>query len=234
MKTYRTNAIVAGVLYIIGTVAGVVSMVVSQPVRDASDPLAAAGAAANANQAGVTALCILLMGLSLAILPLVVYPVLKRHSEELALGYVVFRGGLETVAYFVTAMTWLLLPALGQLSVQAGGAFLLKAGQVSSLVGVPFFCLGALMFYWVLYRARLVPRWLSVWGLAAVVPSLAAAFLEVFALLDRTSSTGLILQLPMAVQEMVLAVWLIARGFNAPALAPKAAKPALNELLGAA
>lgn len=233
MKTYRTNATVAGVLYIIGTVAGVVSMIVSQPVRDAPDPLALAGAAANANQA-ITALCILLMGLSLAMLSLVVYPVLKRDSEVLALGYVVFRGGLETVAYFITAMTWLLLPALGQLSIQAGDAFLLKAGQVSSLVGVPFFCLGALMFYVVLYRARLVPRWLSVWGLAAVVPYLAAAFLDVFDLLERTSSTGVLLQLPMAVQEMVLAVWLIVKGFNARAAAPLPKKTATNELLSAA
>jgi hypothetical protein len=244
MNTYRTNATLAGVLYIIGTLAGVVSMVVSQPVRDAPDPLA--GAAANTNQVSVTALCILLMGLSLALVSLVVYPVLKRHSEALALGYVVFRGGIETVAYFVTAITWLLLPALGQLSMQAGatgvaasgfpalGALLLKAGEISGLAGVPFFCLGALMFYGVLYRTRLVPRWLSGWGLAAVVPYLAAAFLATFALLDRTSSTGVLLQLPMAVQEMVLAVWLIVKGFNVQAVVPEAAKPATNELLAAA
>lgn len=234
MKTYRTNAIAVGVLYIVGTAAGLVSMAVSQPLRDAPDPLALAGSAESANQADVTALCILLMGLSLAMLSLVVYPVLKRHSEVLALGYVLFRGGLETIAYFVTAMAWLLLPAVAQLSVQAGGAVLLKAGQVSGLLGVSFFCLGALIFYTVLYRARLVPRWLSAWGLAAVVPYLAAAFLEVFAHLDRTSSTGVLLQLPMAVQEMVLAVWLIVKGFNAVAVAPEAVKPAANEMLSAA
>jgi hypothetical protein len=189
MNTYRTNATLAGVLYIIGTVAGVVSMAVSQPLREAPDPLA--GAAANANQVSVTALCILLMGLSLAMLSLVVYPVLKRHSEVLALGYVIFRGALETVAYFVTVIAWLLLPALGQLSIQPGAAaasgfqapvaLLLKVGEISSLAGVPFFCLGALMFYLVLYRSRLVPRWITVWGLAALVPYLTAAFLEVFA-----------------------------------------------------
>ena len=54
MKTYRTNAVIAGVLYIIGTVAGILSLGLSQPLRDAPDPLA--GAAANANQVTVAAL----------------------------------------------------------------------------------------------------------------------------------------------------------------------------------
>ena len=70
------------------------------------------------------------------------------------------------------------------------------------------------MFYAVLYRSRLVPRWISVWGLAALVPYLAAEFLAVFALLDPMSSTASLLYIPLAVQEMVLAVWLIVKGFN--------------------
>ena len=200
MNTYRTNATIAGVLYIIGTVAGILSLALSQPLRDARDPLA--GAAANANQVTVAALCVLLMGLSLAMVPVVLYPVLKRHSEVLALGYVVFRGALETITCFVTAIAWLLLVALGRSYVQAGaaaasgfqasGALLLKAGESGSLAGIVF-CLGALMFYVVLYRSRLVPRWITVWGLAAVVPYLAAEFLALFALLDPMSSTAILL-----------------------------------------
>src|SRR5512143_3903551 len=120
MNTYRKNAVVAGVLYIIGTVAGILSLALSQPLRDARDPLA--GAAANANQVTVAALLVLLMALSLAMVPVVLYPVLKRHSEVLALGYVVFRGALEPITCLVTAIAWLLLVALGQVSVQAGAA----------------------------------------------------------------------------------------------------------------
>ena len=87
----------------------------------------------------VAALFVLLMGLSLAMVPVVLYPILRRYNEVLALGYVVFRGVLETVTYFVTAIVWLLLLALSQLYVQAGapaapgfqatGAMLLKAGE---------------------------------------------------------------------------------------------------------
>lgn len=225
MNVYRRTAIIAGVLYIVGTVAGVLSLTLSQPLRDPGDPLV--GAATHANQVTVAALYVMLMGLSLAMLSVVVYPVLRRHSPVLALGYVVFRGALETMGAFMTAYAWLLLVALGKSSAEAGaaaaegyqvaGAVLLHAGDMNALFGIVF-CLGALMFYTVLYRSRLVPRWLSVWGLAAVVPYLAAECLVVFALLDSTSSTAVPLFLPMALQEMVLAVWLIVKGFNRSAL----------------
>jgi hypothetical protein len=241
MNTYRTNATIAGVLYIIGTVAGILSLALSQPLRDSRDPLASA--AANANQVTFAALFVLLMGLSLSMVAVVLYPVLKRHSEVLALGYVVFRGALEALTCLVAAIAWVLLVAVARSYAQAGaaaaagfqasGALLLKAGDVGALGGIVF-CLGALMFYVVLYRSRLVPRWIAGWGLAAVVPYLAAEFLAMFALLDSTSSTAVLLFLPMAVQEMVLAVWLIAKGFNSAALAPKPAKTATNKLLSAA
>ncbi len=241
MNSYRTNAVVAGVLYIIGTVAGIASLALSQPLHASGDPLAAA--AANANQLIVAALCVLLMCLALAMVPVVLYPVLRRHSEVLALGYVVFRGALETVAGLVVPVAWLLLVAPGQLAVQAGaatasglqgaGALLLKAGGEFPFAGM-IFLLGALMFYTVLYRSRLVPRWLTVWGLAAVIPYLAAEFLGLFGLLDPMSSTATLLYLPMAVQEMVLAVWLIAKGFNPAVSSARPAQTETSALLGAA
>jgi len=226
MNTYRSNTIIAGVLYIIGTVAGILSLALSAPVRDAQNVLISV--AANANQVRIAALFVMLMGLSLAMVPIVLYPVLRRFNEVLALGYVVFRGALETVTYFVTAIGWLLLLALSQLYVQTGapaassfqasGALLLKAGELSFLTGIVF-CLGALMFYAVLYQSRLVPRWISVGGLAALIPFLAAEFLALFALLDPLSAIGGLLHIPLAVQEMVLAVWLIVKGFSPAAIA---------------
>ncbi len=241
MNTYRTNATVAGVLYIIGTVAGILSLALTQPLRDAQDLLVSA--AANANQVMLAALCVLLMALSLAMVPVVLYPVLRRHSQVLALGYVVFRGALETVAGLITPIAWLLLVALSQSysqgqgaatpGLQAAAALLLKPGAVGSVLSIVF-CLGAAMFYTVLYRSRLVPRWLSVCGLAGLLPYSAAFFMAMFGVLDEMSSTATLMYLPLAVQEMVLAVWLIVKGFNSSVVAPKAARTATNELLSAA
>lgn len=241
MNTYRTNAVVAGALYITGTVAGIMSLVLSQPLHDPGGPLA--GAAANATQVTVAALCALLMALSLAMVPVVLYPALRRHSEVLALGYVVFRGALETVAVLVSVIAWVLSVELGRLSVLAGaagstgyeatGTLLLAAGDLGRLTSIVF-CMGAAMFYALLYQSRLVPRWIPVWGLAALVPYLAADILGLFALLDPQSSTAVVLHLPLALQEMVLAVWLIAKGFNSVAIARGTAQPATDRLLSAA
>jgi hypothetical protein len=63
-----------------------------------------------------------------------------------------------------------------------------------------------------------------VWGLAAVIPYLAAEFLTMFGLLDPLSAQASLLFIPMAVQEMILAVWLIAKGFNPSAIAALPAK----------
>ena len=93
-------------------------------------------------------------------------------------------------------------------------------GQVSVLI----FGLGALMYYCVLYRSRLVPRWLSAWGLVAIGLAVVSALLVLVGLIESFSTPQLVLALPIAVQEMVLAIWLIAKGFNPP---PVASAPAI-------
>ena len=70
------------------------------------------------------------------------------------------------------------------------------------------FSLGALMIYYLFYQSQLVPRWLSVWGLIGAILYLASGLFAMFSL-----DFG-ILEAPLALQEMVLAVWLIVKGFN--------------------
>jgi hypothetical protein len=129
-----------GVLYIIGTVSGVLALVVAKPILDAPDYLVKVSAAGHQVTAG--ALLMLVMGLALAMVPVAMFSILKRQNEALALGYVVFRGGLETVTYIGVAISWLLLLPLSEAYVQAGtpnasgfqplGMLLLKAAETSS------------------------------------------------------------------------------------------------------
>ncbi len=98
------------------------------------------------------------------------------------------------------------------------------------LTAIPF-ALGALMFYVLLYRSRLVPRWLSTWGLVGAALYIVPPFGSMFGL-----SFG-VLMAPLAVQEMVLAVWLIAKGFSPAALAAEpagATAPAIEPSMAAA
>ena len=220
-REHRAAATAAGILYITGTVAGVLSMAVSAPVRDTSDPLAAAAEHSGAVVTG--ALLVLVMGLSLAFVPVVLFPVLRRVNETLAIGYLVILGAVETVCYILLAIGWLLLVPLGEvLSAGPGaaspagvrlGTLVLDSEATNAVLGLVF-CLGGVMFYLLLYRSRIVPRWIALWGLVAIPFYVAAHLLAMYAVIGVNSSGQVLMFMPMAVQEMVLALWLIARGFR--------------------
>lgn len=231
-STARKTAITVGVLYIVGTAAGVLSVVMTSPILDAPDYLTRVSA--NTNQVIVGALLVLTMGLALAMVPVMMFPIARKHSEVLALGYVVFRGGLETVTYIAAVISLLLLVPLSHAYVQSGagdassfqalGALLQEAKEISATTTEVVFPLGALMFYYVLYQAKLIPRWISGWGLTAGILWLAAGLLHMFALVSPGSTIQVVLSLPIGVQEMVMAVWLIVRGFDSSAVAALSAK----------
>ncbi|NDJ78440.1 MAG: DUF4386 family protein [Chloroflexi bacterium] len=83
-----------------------------------------------------------------------------------------------------------------------------RLGQVLTIV----FILGALMFYYLLFRSKLVPRWISGWGLIAAAPYLAAGFLAIYGAFDHMPTPNALLRVPLGIQEMVLAIWLIVKG----------------------
>jgi hypothetical protein len=231
MSADRKAAVAIGVLYIIGTVALILSAVVTGAVLTGRDYLAQV--AAQPNQVAIGALLVLLAGFALAMVPVVFWPIGKRYNETLAMGYVVFRGAIETVIYIVGALGWLLLIALSKEPDAAPLAGFVRATVAvtwDQLIAVPF-ALGALMFYVLLYQSRLVPRWLSAWGLVGaalyIVPPLGSMF---------GLSLG-VLMAPLAVQEMILAGWLIAKGFNPSAVASApaiATAPAIEPSLATA
>ena len=80
------------------------------------------------------------------------------------------------------------------------------------------FCLGAAMFYVLLYRSRIAPRWISSWGLVAIPFYVAAYLLPMYGVFDVNAPAQVLMYTPLAVQEMVLAVWMIARGFRPAAV----------------
>ncbi len=152
------------------------------------------------------------------------------------------RGALETVTSIVIAISWLLLLPLSQEYVKAGAPVVsyfqtlgtLLQGAANLPVPVFVFGLGALIFYYLLYQTKLIPRWISVWGFIAIALHLAAGLLTIFGLQTAFETANYIMNFPIFLQEMVMAVWLIVRGFNPSAIASLPAKTATNELLSAA
>jgi hypothetical protein len=222
VREHRAAATTAGILYIIGTVTGILSKVLATiPVHNADDPLAYA-----ANHSGTVAtgaLLVLVMGLSLAGVAVVLYPVLRHVDEVLATGYLIVRGALETTCYVIVAIAFLLLQPLAE-TMAAGpgtaspagvrlGTLVIDSDGASVILSLVF-CLGATLFYTALYRSRIAPRWITVWGLGGIPLYVAAYLLAMYGAVGINSAAVNLLCLPIFVQEMVLAVWMIARGFR--------------------
>jgi hypothetical protein len=234
MNTNRKTAIIVGVLYIIGTVAGILSVIFTSSILNAPDYLMKVSA--NENKIIIGALFVLVMGFVLAMVPVIMFSIFKKHNEALAIGYVVFRGALETITCITTVISWLLLLTLSQEYVKAVspdtsyfqifGTLLQRVAQLP--MGDFVFGLGALIFYYLLYQSKLIPRWLSVWGIIAIILSLITGVLILFGLQSDFSASNFIMNFPIFLQEMVMAVWLIVKGFNPSAIAPGSVKTDVN------
>jgi hypothetical protein len=111
--------------------------------------------------------------------------------------------------------------AADRASLQAVGNALLSLNEHATLAAVFAFSLGALMYYYLFFQSRLIPRWLSGWGIAASILMGAGCVLSLFS--DNPVTGYALLIIPIAVQEMVLAVWLIVKGFSSAALQSRTA-----------
>ena len=238
MNRNRKTAIIAGVLFIIATVASILSLPFLASINA---PNYLVNVSANGNQVILGALLTFIGAATSASIAISLYPILRRYNEGLALGAVGFRL-IEGVFYIAGVMCLLVLLTLSQEFVKAGApnssyfqtlGVLVVAGYhwVGNVGSLLAFCLGALMYYTIFYQTRLIPRWLSVWGLVGATLCLVAGLFVMFRLIGPLSAFQVVLAIPIAVQEMVLAVWLIVRGFNTSAIASLSAKTELIEAL---
>jgi hypothetical protein len=220
----RRTALSAGVLLIVGTVAALAAAAVT-PALTGTDSLAQF--ASNPNRVAAGALLYLIAAFASAGIAVALYPALKQWQAGVALGSVIFRT-LEAAMYLVAVVALLSVLSVSQqlphagaadrAALQAIGDSLKGARQHATLVAVFGFSLGAFLYYSLFYQSRLIPRWLSGWGVAGAILMFAACLSASFSNRDVTGYTLLIL--PIAVQEMVLAVWLIVKGFGSSAPRP--------------
>lgn len=215
----RRIAVVAGVLFIVATAAVLVA--------DAVEPAFAEMAEGRDQVAMTSFLRILAAGASVGI-AICLYPLIRPVGGALAIGSVVFRT-IEAVMYLAGVVALLSLVPLSrqlpsgggtaQSTVQAMVDVLTRARHDAGLVAVFAFSVGAFMYYTLLYRARLVPRWLSAWGLLAVVLMFIACLLSLFG--DSPLSDYKLLAAPIFLQEIVLGFWLMVRGLTSADRRPR-------------
>lgn len=160
----------------------------------------------------------------------VTYPIVKTNSPVQAVAYLAFR--LTGAAFLVVGIvTLMLFHTLGQQIAQAGlnppayyetlGTLLRQTRDGLNHVGMVLpWVIGGLFLYFAFLKTRLIPRWLSVWGIAGVVLTLVATLLYMLSMVQGVSSpVYLILNVPLALQEITLAVYLLTRGFRTASFA---------------
>jgi hypothetical protein len=226
MNTYRTTAIVVGVMYLAGFVVGLVGNGLIQSILGAPDHLSTVSA--NSMMLAIGAILWLMAVAGDAAHGVLMFPVLKQHSERIAFGYLASRI-VDAVFIAVSVLFMLLQIPLGSeyLKAVVPNTFYLQALSTLSIqahlyaydIGMIALGLAGLMLNYMFYRAKLVPRWIAVWGLVGYAIIFCGMVSEVMG-----SGLGLVSSLPGGLWEVFMGVWLIAKGFNSSAFVSQATR----------
>jgi hypothetical protein len=243
MNTNRRAAIFVGIMFICATVSAILGLFVFYPpILTGTDYLITG--AAHANQVVLGALMELVTACTAIGTAIGLFPVLRPYGERIALGHLLFRF-LEAVVITIGIVAVLSLLTLSQAFVAAGtpdvaayhvaGALLHAVYKCTFMLG-PLFFLGinTFMYSSLLYRSRLVPRPLAVWGLTGAILVFGYALLVMFGVAVQNVGLPTLLALPIGIFEMVFAGWLIVKGFNPAAITSAPARTGRSDALAPA
>jgi len=209
-----------GAFFLISNVTFILGALIVEPILGAPDYLTLVSG--SRNQVTLGALLEFVNGIAYLGIAVLVFPILKQRFESLALGYVGFRiiefvmqtlADISPLSLLTVSEEFVRAGASEAASFQAAGAVLLATRywafqMVSITLG-----LGALLFYSMLYQTRLIPRFISIWGLLGAAVVLANTMFDIFGL--SVPNLGVL----MLLNELFLGVWLIVKGFNPSAIA---------------
>jgi len=235
MNSNRKTAITVGVLFIMALVLFLIGKAFYEPILSSSDYLD--NAYPNRVIVIIGILLEFISALAVVLIPVLLFPILKKHNEVLALGYVSFRL-FEAVLLSVAQIFKLSLVNLSQEYLNKGGVdasyFKNIGNSIQSVIywvdhdGLIYlfvFGIGALILYSALYKSKLIPRWLSIWGVISAVAILIASVMATFGI---SLVFAMLLVIPIAFQEQAMAIWLIVKGFNPSVIASESAKTDIN------
>jgi len=242
MDTHRQAATIVGIMFIFATVSAILGLLFYQPILTGPDYLM--NGAEQKNQVILGALMELVLVVTAIGTAIGLFPVLRPYGERIALGHLFFRF-LEATVITVGIVAILTLLTLSRDFVtadspdasayHAAGTLLLAVYKWTSMLG-PLFFLGinTFMYSSLLYKSKLVPRPLSILGITGATLVFGYAMLVMFGVAVQGDGPLVVLALPIAAYEMILAVWLIVKGFNSSAVAYTSAKKQTDEVLSAA
>ncbi len=223
MPDYIRSGRMAGILFLVALGANLVGSELLDAIVIAPDYLTATHARETSVILGV--LAEIASAIAVVGIGVFLYPVLREHSRVIALGYLAFRL-IEPMITVIIVLASLSILALSQQYTASGatdtgqyellGALFQSTRDWALMIYILVFCTGAFLFYGLLFRARLVPRLLSVWGLVGAAILFGGALIDMLVTDIPPEAYGAV----MGVNEIVFPLWLIFKGFNTGRAAP--------------
>jgi hypothetical protein len=216
---YRTTATVVGIVYLAGFVVGIGGNIIIQSILGVPNHLSTVFA--NSMMLGTGAILWLLTVAGDTAHGVLMLPVLKQHSERMAIGYLAARI-IDAVFIAIMVLFLLIQIPLGSEYLKAtasNSAFLqslstvsVQASKYAYQIGMSTLGVAGLLLNIMFYRTKLIPRWTAIWGLAG--------YAIIFAgMLSSILGSGLadVSSIPGGLWEVFVGVWLIAKGFDSSA-----------------
>src|SRR5919206_4650412 len=217
--SYRMTARVVGVVYLAGFVVGIGGDILIRSSLGAPNRLSTVPASSMLLAIGAMLWLIAVVGD--AAHGVLMFPVLKPHNERIAVGYLAARI-VDAIFIAIMVLFILIQIPLGSEYVKAAapdtfyfqalGTLFTQAKLYAYQIGMSTLGISGLLLCSTLYRAKLVPRWLAVWGLLGYAIILCGMVSAVMG-----SGLGDISSYAGGLWEVVMGVWLIVKGFNASA-----------------
>lgn len=218
----RRIALIAGVFFVITFVASIPAVVLYEPLLKHADYILGAGADTRVEFGAFLEIILAIANIGTAV---VLFPIVKRQNESIALGYVASRV-LESTVIVIGLISVLSVVTLRQDLAGAAGADAATLTTVGrSLVAIhdqtfllgPAFCAGfgtGLLLGYLMYRSGLVPRRMALLGLIGGPLAFATATAVLFGAYEQSSATNFIFTIPEILWEASLGIYLIVKGFR--------------------
>ena len=195
MKSTRKTAIIVGLLFLVSTLTFMIgSNLIRSFLIDETH---------NKSPLILGVILEIICGVAVVGIGVLMFPILKLFNKRLALGYVIFRV-IECTIIIV------------------GGIYLLSLLEFMwkyEMIIFVFTALGGLIFSYLLYLSKLVPRYLSGLGIIGYVMLFLGVVLDMFSIFNINDGAGMLIYLPGGLFELFLPIWLFIKGFNSSAIA---------------
>lgn len=223
----RTASKIVGILFILAAVTSIIGgLILYKPILN--DPDYLIQGSAHGNQVVLGAVMELILVVSAVGTATTMFPLLRIHNETIALWHVCFRfleaiiitvGVISVLSLLTLSRQYVAGGAVDTASFQATGTALKALHDWTFLLGPNFFLgINTIMYSYIFYKSGLVPRFIPILGITGSALIFLCALLVMFGVIEQVSAWGAILALPIFANEMILAVWLLVKGFNLSAV----------------